>query len=270
MLKTLDGLSRFRIVSYERHDRKDLMLEVKSRFFRNRYFAAKLPWLDIFRAIHYFNYLGDNEKVPWFYSKKIGVSCVSDLTIGIDKIMESMKSNTRNEIRRAIKEGCSFHVDNDIDAFVPYYNDFCRSKGLNDYTSKERILKYKDILSTKVEHNGMVLARHINILDRAGKNAFLMFSCSPRLDENADRRLIGWANKFLHYKDLEWLTNAGFEKYDWSGVCLDKGDVRYSIGQFKLSFGGEITHPLMLKTPLYLFFEKFRWLVMYTRGKIAK
>lgn len=241
------------------------MLEVQSRFFRNIYFAEKLPWFDFFRAVHYFNYLGDRENIPWFYFKKVGVSCVSDLTLGIDKIMTAMKSNTRNEIRRAIKEGCEFHVDEDINAFVPYYNDFCRSKGLNDFTSKARIQKFKNILSTHVEHNGVVLARHINILDYAGKNAFLMFSCSQRLDENADRRMIGWANKFLHYKDLEWLVNAGFERYDWSGICLDKDDERYSIGQFKLSFGGQVTRPLMLRTPLYRFFEMFRSLVMVTR-----
>jgi len=246
------------------------MLEVKSRFFKNRYFATKLSWLDIFHAIHYFNYLGGREHIPWYYSKKVGVSCVSDLTLGIDKVMAGMKSNTRNEIRRAIKEGCTFDIDDDVDAFVPYYNDFCRSKGLNDYTSKARIQKYKDILSTRVEHNGIVLARHINILDKIGKNAFLMFSCSPRLEENVDRRLIGWANKFLHYKDLEWLANAGFEKYDWSGICLDENDERYSIGQFKLSFGGVITHPLMLRTPLYWLFERFRTMIMYIRKVSAQ
>lgn len=246
------------------------MLEVKSSFFRNRYFAIKLSCLDIFQAIHYFNYLGDGEKIPWWYSKKVGVSCVSDLTIGIDEIMKKIKSNTRNEIRRAMKEGCEFYIDDDIDAFVPYYNDFCRSKGLNDFTSKARILKYKDILSTRVEHDGKVLARHINILDKVGKNAFLMFSCSQRLDENADRRMIGWANKFLHYKDLEWLANAGFGRYDWSGICLDENDIRYSIGQFKLSFGGRITHPVMLRTPLYRFFEIFRASVMVARRLLSR
>ena len=246
------------------------MLEVTAGFFRNRYFCTRLSWLDIFQAIHYFNYLGDRENIPWYYFKKVGVSCVSDLSRGIGTIMAAMKSNTRNEIRRAIKEGCSFYVDDDIDAFVPYYNDFCRSKGLNDYTSKRRILKYKDILSTRVEHNGMVLARHINILDKVGKNAFLMFSCSPRLDENVDRRMIGWANKFLHYKDLEWLVNAGFARYDWSGICLDKNDARYSIGQFKLSFGGEITRPLMLRTPLYWILERFRGVAMRMRGGVTQ
>lgn len=246
------------------------MLEVRSRLFVNRYFATKLSRLDIFKAIHYFDYSGDQEKVPWYYVKKVGVSCVSDLTIGIDKIMASMKSNTRNEIRRAIKEGCEFYVDDDLDAFVPYYNDFCRSKNLNDYTSKARIQKFKSFLSTRVERNGVVLARHINILDYSGKNAFLMFSCSSRLDENADRKLIGWANKFLHYKDLGWLMEAGFERYDWSGICLDKNDERYSIGQFKLSFGGEIKYPLMLRTPLYCFLEKFRGIVMILRSILSK
>ncbi len=246
------------------------MLEVQSRFFRNIYFAEKLPWFDFFRAVHYFNYLGDRENIPWFYIKKIGVSCVSDLSLGIDKIMASMKSNTRNEIRRAIKEKCEFHVDDGIDDFVPYYNDFCRSKGLNDYTSKARIRKFNNILSTHVEYNGVVLARHINILDYSGKNAFLMFSCSQRLDENADRRMIGWANKFLHYKDLEWLVNSGFEKYDWSGICLNQNDERYSIGQFKLSFGGEVSRPLMLRTPLYCVLEMFRGMVMIARKVLPR
>ena len=246
------------------------MLEVKSRFFTNRYFATRLSWRDFLTAVHYFNYLGDSCKVPWYYSKKVGVSCVSDLTVGIDKIMAAMKSNTRNEIRRAVREGCTFHLDNDIDDFVPYYNDFCRSKGLSDYTSKARIQKFKSVMATHVEHNGDVLARHINILDYLGKNAFLMFSCSRRLDENADRKMIGWANKFLHFKDLEWLADAGFKRYDWSGICLDKEDERYSIGQFKLSFGGEITYPLMLRTPLYRFLEIFRTLVMAERKILSR
>ena len=246
------------------------MLEVRSRFFRNIYFAEKLSWLDVFRTIHYFNYLGDRDNIPWFYYEKIGVSCVSDLTLGIDKILASMKSKTRNEIRRAIKEGCEFHVDDDIDGFVPYYNDFCRSKGLNDYTSKARIQKFRRILSTRVEYNGVILARHINILDDSGKNAFLMFSCSQRFNEQVDHRMIGWANRFLHYKDLEWLVNAGFEKYDWSGICLDEHDARYSIGQFKLSFGGDITHPVMLRTPFYRFLEMFRSLALVARRLVCR
>lgn len=246
------------------------MLEVSSLFYKNRYFAEKLSWLDIFRAVHYFNYMGDRRNIPWYYAKNVGVSCVSDLTLGVEKIMGMMKSNTRNEIRRAIKEGCEFYVDDNIDAFVPYYNQFCRSKGLNDYTSKNRIEKFKSFVATRVEHDGVVLARHINILDDIGKNAFLMFSCSLRLEDNANRKLIGWANKYLHYKDLELLAKSGFVRYDWSGICLDKADKRYQIGQFKLSFGGNITHPLMLRTPLFCLLELFRHGVMIARRVWSK
>lgn len=241
------------------------MLEVKSSVHTNRYFATKLVWSDIFRIVHYFFYLGDQSKIPWFYLRKQGVSCFTDLSKPMDEIMSSMKPNTRNEIRRALKEGCTFEISTDLDEFVSFYNAFCDSKGLNDYTNKARILKYGNVLITKVIKDNMLLAMHANILDKEGKVAFLMFSCSQRLTEGVDRKLIGWGNKFLHYKDLEYLQGQGYTHYDWSGICLDPDDERYSIGQFKLSFGGKIVQPLMLRTPLFALIELFRGLLIRFR-----
>ena len=244
------------------------MLEVSSRLFKNRYFATELSWLDLFRAIHYFSYLGDVTKIPWFYFRKQGVSCFTDLTRSMGEIMATMKPNTRNEIRRAGKEGCVFEISSNLDEFVAFYNAFCDSKGLNDYTSKARILKYKNVLITKVCHGETLLAMHANILDTEGRTAFLMFSCSQRLSDGVDRKLIGWGNKFLHYKDLEYLKGLGYTRYDWSGICLDPNDDRYTIGQFKLSFGGEIVRPLMLRTPAFAVMECVRSIVMRLRRTI--
>lgn len=241
------------------------MLEVRSRIHTNRYFATELQFADIFKGVHYFSYLGDVAKIPWFYLRRQGVSCFTDLTQDMDVIIAHMKSNTRNEIRRAMKEGCEFAVSNDLDEFVAFYNAFCDSKGLNDYTSKSRILKYKSFLITKVFKGEALLAMHVNILDAEGKVAFLMFSCSQRLSEGVDRKLIGWGNKFLHYKDLEYLKNNGYVRYDWSGICLNPADERYTIGQFKLSFGGEVIYPLMLRTPLFAVMECSRVVLMKLR-----
>ena len=244
------------------------MLEVRSRIHVNRYFADKLYFSDLFKVVHYFSYLGDASKIPWFYLRKQGVSCFTNLTMSMDEIMSKMKSNTRNEIRRAVKEGCVFEVSDDIDEFIAFYNAFCDSKGLNDYTSKDRILKYKNVLITKVRCGDTLLAMHANIMDSEGKTAFLMFSCSQRLSDGVDRKLIGWGNKFLHYKDLEYLKDHGYTRYDWSGICLDPNDERYTIGQFKLSFGGEIVYPLMLRTPLFAVLERIRLAVMKIRRLI--
>lgn len=234
------------------------MIEVKAKTHTIRLFANKLKMSDIFKLVLYCGYRGDVKKVPSYYSISKGASCYTDLTQPMDVIVSRMKSNTRNEIRRAEREGCSFSLVESVTEFIPFYNSFCKDKGLNDFTSEARMGKYRNVLMTKVVHDDEVLAMHANILDDESKTALLLYSCSRRLSDNVDRKLIGWGNRFLHYKDLEHLKGKGFECYDWSGVCTDPNDSRYSIGQFKLSFGGKQIDSWTIKSPLYARLEKVR------------
>ena len=234
------------------------MIEVKSRTHTIRLFANQLQLSDIYKLVLYCGYRGDVKRIPWYYTVSKGASCYTDLTQSMDEIAALMKSNTRNEIRRAEREGCTFSIVESKAEFIPYYNGFCHDKGLNDFTSESRMGKYKKVLMTKATHDNEVLAMHANILDDESKTALLLYSCSRRLSDNVDRKLIGWGNRFLHYKDLEHLKNLGFEYYDWSGVCTDPNDPRYSIGQFKLSFGGRLIESWTVKSPLYARLEKLR------------
>ena len=234
------------------------MIEIKSRTHTIRLFADKLRASDVFKLVLYCGYRGDIKKIPWYYTVTKGASCYTDLTQSMDEIKSLMKSNTRNEIRRAEREGCLFSIIESNHEFIPYYNGFCRDKGLNDFTSDSRMRKYKKVLITKASHDNEVLAMHANILDDVSKTALLLYSCSRRLKGDVDRKLIGWGNRFLHYKDIEYLKSMGFEHYDWSGVCMDPNDPRYSIGQFKLSFGGSLIESWTVKSPLYAYLEKLR------------
>lgn len=234
------------------------MIEIKSKTHTIRLFANRLQMSDIYKLVLYCGYRGDIAKVPSYYVISKGASCCTDLTQSMEMIVSLMKSNTRNEIRRAEREGCVFSIVDSMSEFIPYYNGFCRDKGLNDFTSEARMGKYKNVLMTKVMHRDEVLAMHANILDYESKVSLLLYSCSRRLSENVDRKLIGWGNRFLHYKDLECLKNLGFEYYDWSGVCMDPNDPRYSIGQFKLSFGGKLIDSWTIKSPLYARLESLR------------
>lgn len=237
------------------------MIEVKSRTHTIRLFADGIRRSDLFKLVLYCGYRGDPKRIPFYYTRHKGESCSTDLTLPMDEILALMKSNTRNEIRRAEREGCEFALVNSFAEFVPYYNGFCKDKGLNDYTSEARMGKYEKVLMTKVVHSGEVLAMHANILDEKSKTALLLYSCSRRLSENVDRKLIGWGNRYLHFKDLEYLKSAGYERYDWSGVCTDPNDPRFSIGQFKLSFGGVLIDSWTVKSPLYAKMEIVRnWL----------
>lgn len=234
------------------------MIETKSFTHTVRLFADSLRWTDIFRVVMYCSYRGDKEKIPFYYSIDKGASCETDLRLPLDELMGMMKSNTRNEIRRAEREGCRFVIDKDFSDFIPFYNSFCDSKGFHDYVSHRRMAKFHNLLVTRVVCGDVVLAMHVTQLDPVGKVALLILSGSQRLDAGANTKLIGWGNRFLHFKELEWLKSQGYELYDWSGVCLDKNNPQYSIGQFKLSFGGRIVDSWTLKSPLFVFLEKCR------------
>ena len=234
------------------------MITVNSRTHITRLFAESVTWTDLFQLAVYFSYQGDVAKIPSWYSKAKGYSARSDLSVSLDEMMAKMKSNTRNEIRRAMKEGCEFEIISDIDEFVPFYNSFCSSKGLNDFVNRARLEKYKHLLITKAVCKGSTLAMHANILDPEGHLGVLILSCSQRLDLGVDRKLIGWGNRFLHYKEMEYLKAHGYTSYDWSGVVVDPEDPLYSIGQFKLAFGGDLVESWTLKSPLYRLLEGVR------------
>lgn len=240
------------------------MIEIKASTHIQRLFANRLQKSDLFRAVYYAGYRGEEKDIPFYYTIEHGNSAVTDLRQTEDEIFSSMKSNTRNEVRRAEREGCTFESGYDYDSFIPYYNTFCESKGLKDRVDMSRLIKYtgdNKVYITKAIHNDVVLSMHATVVNKKEKVAFLLFSCSQRLDSGVDKKLIGWGNRYLHYMDLKTFKEMGIEEYEWSGVVLDPNDERYSIGQFKLSFGGTVVNSLVLRTPLFNLMSYFRPLV---------
>lgn len=233
-------------------------MEVKSRFHTVRWFEPIVHYGDLFRAVVYCSYQGDPAKRTWGFSRELDHSCVSDLTHDMAEIAASMRKDTRNGVRRAEKEGCQFVVVDDLSEYVDYHNAFCKSKGLDNYVSLEKLRKYEKLLVSKVVHDGIVLSMHISILDEKGHFAISLYSSSCRLEVNADRKLIGWGNRLLRYKELEYLKGKGYRTYDWGGVCTDPNDPRYSIGEFKLSFGGTVVDSWTLKSPMFVILETIR------------
>lgn len=246
------------------------MIEIKSRTNTIRLFADRLPFSDLFRLVLYNGYRGDPARIPAYYHVNKGQSAETDLTQPMDAVMALMKSNVRNEIRRAEKEGVTFGFVESLEEFVPFYNAFCESKGLPDCTSVARMAKYgRKLVLTKAVHDGVVLAMHANLLDAESGVSLLIYSCSPRLADGVDRKLIGWGNRFLHYKDLEHLKAHGAKVYDWSGVCTDPSSECYTIGQFKLAFGGRLIDSWSLETPLYHLASRLHPLVSRLRGRLS-
>ena len=246
------------------------MIEIKSRTNTIRLFADRLRFSDLFRLVLYCGYRGDHAKIPFYYHVIKGQSAETDLTQPMDAVMAQMDRNVRNKIRRAEKEGVTFGFVESLEEFVPFYNAFCASKGLADCTSVARMAKYgRKLVLTKAVHNGVVLAMHANLLDAESGVSLLIYSCSPRLADGVDRNLISWANRFLHYKDLEYLKEHGAKIYDWCGVCMDPASECYTIGQFKLAFGGTLIDSWSLETPLYHLASRLHPLVSRLRARLS-
>lgn len=246
------------------------MIEIKKRLYTQRLFATSTRWADRFLPVVYTGYRGDLQSVPKYFKVIDGNSCETDLTRSMDELLSLMKSTTRNEIRRAEKEGCVYEYGYDYDTFMPFYNDFAKTKGLPDHVTLSKIAYYGKPVVSMVKYNGEILVMHLTMIDEDNKLALLLNSGSRRFDENISRNLIGWANRYCHYKDLEAMKNMGLVTYDWNGVCLDPEDERYSIGQFKLAFGGAVTNNPCLLSPAFNMMNRIKSSIFNLKNKVRK
>lgn len=233
------------------------MIEIRNKLYIQRFFASSLSDNDLWHPVVYTDYSGDWSAVPFWYRKVHAHSAHIDLRQDIDKIFFEFKTSVRNEIRRAQKEGCIVEFDKNYGSFVTFYNNFCEEKGISDLKTNDATLsKYDYILISRVKYNGDMLCAHATLIDENSKLAMLMYSCSNRLRDGANKNLTGWANRFLHYKEFEHFKGLGLEIYEWNGVNIDPNTPeKYSIGKFKLGFGGEEEDILMLQTPLFVFMK---------------
>lgn len=244
------------------------MLKIRSQGYSVRIHDSKTRLSDIFKIVLYTSYKGALSKVPFWFHKRIGYTCVVDLKKGEDEIFDQIKSTSRNEIRRAEKEGVvidilEYNLNNknikDLSQFIDYYNRFAAQKGLES-RDLNSIAKYPYLIIGKAFYNGEVLSAHATFVDSEASIASLLFSCSVRFDENIDYRLVGWSNRLLHYHELLFLKKIGLDVYDWSGVGsnpIPEG----GIAKFKLSFGGNVVPSISLSSPLFVLAGKIKKIV---------
>lgn len=228
------------------------MITAKEKFYTLKINARKIPFGDIFKVVNYNDYRGDESSIPYGFKKIKGTTATIDLTKCIDDILANMNSTTRNEVRRAPKEGIVTEQFHNNMSFVTYYNAFAKEKGLPTI-NESHLTKYgKNLMLAQARYNDHVLSMHATMIDNEEKIAGLLYSCSTRLDESVDKKMVGWANRYLHYKEFEMLKGIGMTQYEWCGVCMDPNKPeRYSIGQFKLKIGGELREDLSIHSPLF-------------------
>lgn len=206
----------------------------------------------------YTSYLGPNTKL---FKTIPGHTIQINLEQDGNDILMGFKSNTRNEVRRGIKDGLSFRKVEDINEFVDFYNNFAKAKNLK-LIQKKDIEKYPQIVIFASLYEGKTLTMHANFIDNDLQMVSLLYSASIRLDENVDKKYVGISNRYLHYMEFLEFQKMGLKTYDFSGVCEDENNhEEYSIGQFKKGFGGE----LKIRYTLYSY---PMWILLKLKGAL--
>ncbi len=172
-----------------------------------------------------------------------------DLGRNEDHILGRFSRNTRYEVNRSAKDDLqttwlASPRSEDVRAFCDFYETFARERKL-PLTHRPRTTSLSEVnalsLSLVRDHEGTTLCYHAYVADREIGRARQLYSVSRFRAEprRSRRRLIGRANRRLHWVDIVELKADGFAVYDVGGIPPpDAGKELRQIGEFKRGFGG--------------------------------
>lgn len=178
---------------------------------------------------------------------------INDLRETEQEIMAHFRSNVRNEVRRAQKEGFqaeSFNsnmLKTDISKIVDFdnkYRNMCQNKGLPIKSQYKTLLSYVNANALAVTVAKLATSDcvyHVYVCDSENFTMVrLLHSVSVfrELKVNVERSAIARANRMLHYEDMLYFKRLGYAKYDWGGYS-EKPEL-INIAEFKAGFGGYI------------------------------
>lgn len=172
---------------------------------------------------------------------------VSDISVSVEEMQAKFKSKVRNEIRRAVKEGITTKLlyaaelqQTDIiinlDRAYIAMNLDKRQKAKSIASRLRGIANAgKLAISTAYLPDGSIAAYHSYVIGDG--IARLLHSVSVFREEPEKRKMIGWANRLLHFEDMCTLRGGGTKLYDWGG--LSREFKMQNITRFKEEFGGD-------------------------------
>ena len=197
--------------------------------------------------VTYYEYMGEKPEVDCVEFDTL----ITDLTEDEDVIKQHFSKSCKYNINRAMREDVVIHIlqpseikGQDLTQFCDFFEAFWGSKG-SDLKNKQRLMQelseYNEqgaLTISYAEVNGEVAVYHTHISD--GQIARSWHSASLyRLQEDEEgsaKKLIGMANRLLHFEDMKHFKKIGFTTYDWGGAGHAEDVIH--ITEFKESFGG--------------------------------
>ncbi len=137
----------------------------------------------------------------------------------LDALFGALNSGFRNEVRRAEKEGITLSVFAPIDAIdrvYPDYHEFCRSKHIAPLPQPllGHYARSGCLFLSQASIGGVAVQAHLYF---AGAEETILLASFP-LPADAPRKLVGWANRALHWTDIKAFKEHGILRYNLGGM----------------------------------------------------
>ncbi len=153
---------------------------------------------------------------------------ITDLSRDEQDILSDFIATVKNEIRRCERENVRSEIftsdkilkdDLVIKEFSDIYGGMYRQKGLDRSLNIGELIAYAekgDLIISAAYIGDSPVVFHSYIVN--GENSRFLHSCSEfRSEDKNIRNLIGRENKYLHWKDMQYLKGLGVKYYDWGG-----------------------------------------------------
>jgi hypothetical protein len=195
-------------------------------------------------------------------------SLTIDLTPEESTLFEALESETRRLVRRAADRdqlrAVTFDAPDEatITEFADAYDRFAATQALAP-CYRPRLLALAATgnlsLSAARTEDDRTLVWHAYVGFGPRSQMLHTASALHEVGANAERNLIGRANRLLHWQDMLHFKERGFDVLDLGGIDVTgRSEKTTRIAQFKRSFGGEAvpvhswTEPASLKGALAL------------------
>ncbi len=184
-------------------------------------------------------YLGAAPGFPFF--KQTQHTLLIDLTQDDETLQTGMSKNMRSQLRKAENDGFHWQVSTDLEEFRQLFNAFAADKGLKALSSGVLAAEREFLFIAKVSFEDRPLVAHAYLVDQEESRARFLYGATVRLAEGVDANLVGRANRWAHWREMQEFRSRGLKTFDFGGYALNTKDTqKQGINQFKESFGGRV------------------------------
>lgn len=168
-----------------------------------------------------------------------------DLTPELDAIWLSFDRNTRSQIRVAeIDKSISIEIlerstSEQFAEFLDFYDDFSRSKSIWPIWGPrlKALHESGQLVLSRVIRDQEALVWHACL--KTSSRFVVLYSASRQRTDPSLRKVIGQANRLLHWREMQCVREQGYLIYDFCGWYAGTEDkALLLVNRFKEEFGG--------------------------------